>query len=113
MNKYGPRLDPYLGKSESYFYAPARSWIRIARIGMYIGLFRHYFKFDSEFRFDRPGLETKYACEAAEKVGAKVQFVGAELDSNTRLRLAHETRFNLFDYLVRRFQYRGTQWAKE
>lgn len=39
---------------------------------------------------DLPGLEVKYACEAAEKVGAKLEFAGAELDSNSLKRLAHE-----------------------
>jgi len=68
----------------------------------------NFFKFP--VRFDRPGLEAKYACEAAEQVGAKILFAGNDLDSDTRKRLAHETRLNLIDYLKLRVQYDGTQW---
>jgi len=33
--------------------------------------------------FFRPGIEIKFACEEAEKVGAKLEFLGAELDQLT------------------------------
>ena len=31
----------------------------------------------------RPGIEIKFACEEAEKVGTKLEFLGAELDQKT------------------------------
>ena len=80
---------------------------------MYTTLFRSFFRFGSEFRFERPGLEIKYACEAAEKVGAKIHYMGGELDSRTRQRLAHETRMNALDYLAKRYQWKGSQWLTE
>jgi hypothetical protein len=46
-------------------------------------LFRNFFKFDSDFRPERPGLEAKYACEAAEEIGAKLHFLGAEFNFKT------------------------------
>lgn len=61
----------------------------------------------------RPGLETKFACESAEKVGARLDFLGPELDQSTWQRLAHETRINIPEYLMKRFQYRGTQYSRE
>ena len=93
MNKYASRLGRYLGKSESYIWYPGRNWLQMFRWGMYTTL----------FRFERPGLEIKYACEAAERVGAKIHFLGGELDHKTRMQLAHETRMNLVDYFVKRF----------
>jgi len=66
-------------------------------------VFHSHFRFGSDFRFWLPGLETKYACEAAEKVGAQVHFLGSEINPNTYERLYHETRFNFFTYLIRRF----------
>jgi hypothetical protein len=70
---------------------------------MYSTLFKRFFKFENSFRLDAPGLETKYALEAAESVGAKIEYLGPEFDSNTTKRLAHETRMNAFDYLAKRF----------
>lgn len=113
FDKYGRRLDRYLGKSESYMYYPARQWLQIFRWGLYSSLFRNFFGFSADLRFDRPGLETKYALEAAESVGAKVLFAGSELDSDTRKRLSHETRLNAFEYFKLRFQWRDSLWIKE
>lgn len=39
--------------------------------------------------------------------------MGSELNEQTRAQLAHETRMNLIDYLVRRFQWRESQWIRE
>lgn len=103
MNKYASRLGRYLGKSESYIWYPGRNWLQMFRWAMYTTLFRNFFRFGHDFRFERPGLEIKYACEAAERVGAKIHFLGGELDHKTRMQLAHETRMNLVDYFVKRF----------
>lgn len=61
----------------------------------------------------RPGLEMKFACEAAEKVGSQIEFMGAEFCPTTWERLFHETRFNLPDYFIKRFQYHSSQWSRE
>ena len=113
MNKYSSRLGRYLGRSESYIWYPGRNWLQMLRWGMYTTLFRNFFRFGHDFRFERPGLEIKYACEAAERVGAKIHFLGGELDHKTRMQLAHETRMNLVDYFVKRFQWRDSQWIAE
>ena len=114
MNQYGDRLEKSLSHDkESYFFAPLRHWLQVFRWSVYSSLFKLHFRFGSEFRFDRPGLEVKYACEAAEKVGASLQFAGQELNSDTWKKIKHETRLNVFDYFIRRFQYRETQWTLE
>lgn len=74
-------------------------------------LMRSFFR--TWYRFDLPGLEVKYACEAATKVGAKIEFMGAELDSNTSKRLSHETRMTLVDYLSKRWMWRSSKYIKE
>ena len=53
------------------------------RLGIYNWLFRSHFGFRDETNFLRPGLEIKFACEAAEKVGAKINFMGPELNMET------------------------------
>ena len=80
-------------------------------MGLYSALFRSFFKLD--YRVDLPGLEVKYACEAAEKVGAKIHFMGAELNSDSAKRLAHETRLTLLDYLRQRFMHKNSLWTYE
>ena len=76
-------------------------------------VFHSHFRFGSDFRFWLPGLETKYACEAAEKVGAQVHFLGSEINPITYERLYHETRFNFFTYLIKRFQYAESPYSRE
>ena len=71
------------------------------------------YRFGDNFRFDRPGLEIKYACEEAEKIGAKLHFLGAEINNITWHRLYHETRFNIPLTLFRRFIYNGGHWMQE
>ena len=66
-------------------------------------LFQATFRFGYEFTFWLPGLEMKFACEAAEKVGAKVQFMGAEINPDTYERLYHETRFNVPYFFLKKF----------
>jgi len=66
-------------------------------------VFHSHFRFGHDFKFWLPGLETKYALEAAEKVGAEVHFMGSEINPVTYERLYHETRFNILTYFTRRF----------
>lgn len=106
MNKYANKLDRYLSTNENFFYTPLRQWIQNARFIIYAALFRNFFKLGADFRPERPGLEAKYACEAAEEVGAQIQFLGAEFNFKTQKRIAHETRMNAVAYLARRFQWR-------
>jgi len=49
------------------------------RLGLYKRLFNFHFGFTKEVDFMRPGLEMKFACESAEKVGANLEFMGPEL----------------------------------
>jgi hypothetical protein len=111
MDRYTKRLTRYLSTHESYMWSPSRRWLAGPRWRLYASLWQHFFKFQR--RFDLPGLEQKYACEAAERVNAKLHFVGSDLDSNTRKRIAHETRMSLPDYIVRRFQFRASAWIAE
>lgn len=46
-------------------------------------LFRYHFRFGYDFRFDQPGLEVKFACEEAEKLGVPIHFLGPELNRAT------------------------------
>ena len=58
-------------------------------------------------------MEIKFACEAAEKVGAQLLFLGPELDIETWDRLQHETRLNLPHYLLKRLNYMQTTYSEE
>jgi len=80
---------------------------------MYYATFQYHYRFGHDFNFWLPGLEMKFACEAAEKVGAELKFMGAELDPVTWLRLYHETRMNVPSYIWTRFMYNSTQWTEE
>jgi len=50
-----------------------------------------------------PGLEIKFACEAAENIKADLKFFGHEINPVTYERLYHETRMNAIYYLLKRF----------
>lgn len=83
MNTYGPDLDKHSNMKNIDYYYSNRKWLGLLRIGIYNWLFRFHFGLREDFRPLRPGLETKYACEAAEKVGAKISFAGPELNGET------------------------------
>lgn len=82
-----------------------RRWLALARLAATNYLFRFHFGFRPEFQPLRPGYEMKLACEAAEKVGAKLDFLGAEMCQGTWQALVHETRLNVPEYFIKRFQY--------
>jgi hypothetical protein len=65
-------------------------------------MFKFHFAIPQSFTFLKPGLEVKYACEEAEKSGAKLEFLGAELNQETWERLYHETRMNFPSYIIAR-----------
>jgi hypothetical protein len=56
----------------------------------------------------------KVACESAERNGAQLEFLGSEFNQDTINRLFHETRMNVVNYLVYRYQYSNfNKWACE
>jgi hypothetical protein len=113
MSKYNTTLDKYLGHGDFSMYWSSRRWLFLARLWSYSFVFKMHFRFGYDFSFATPGLEVKHACEAAESVGANIEFAGNCLDSATVTRVAHETRMNIPDYLVRRYQYHSSQWSDE
>ena len=80
MNKYSEELDRHSNMTTLDYYYSNRKWLALMRLGLYNFMFRMHFGFRSDFYPMRPGLEVKFACEAAEKVGAKLSFMGPELD---------------------------------
>ena len=113
LDKYAGELDRWSNLRTFDYYYSNRKWLQMMRIGIYNALFRWHFGFRGAFSPMRPGLEIKFACESAEKVGAKLSFLGPELDQDTWQRMMHETRFNVPDYLIKRFQYRESRWTDE
>jgi len=113
MDKYTLQLDKGVAQKSNDYYFSQRKWLFLTRISIYLALFRWHFRFGSNFTFLRPGLEAKYACEAAEAVGANLLFAGNELDGSTWKRLYHETRMNLPEYLIKRYQYHSSFWSDE
>ncbi len=86
-------------------YWNTRKLLFLGRLYMNYLVMQFHFRFGHDFKFWLPGLEIKYACEAAEKVGAQIQFLGSEINPVTYERLYHETRMNMLYYLMKRFQY--------
>ena len=83
MNKYSAELDRHSNMKTIDYYWSNRRWSQLLRLGIYNALFRNHFGFMADFMPMRPGLEIKFACEAAEKVGANIEFMGPELCQNT------------------------------
>jgi hypothetical protein len=69
------------------YYYNTRKWIWLARVQLYYALFSWHFRWGFDFKFWRPGYEVKVACEAAERTGAKLHFLGPELNVETWDRL--------------------------
>jgi hypothetical protein len=72
-----------------------------------------HFRWGYDFKFWLPGLEMKYALEAAEKVGAEIRYIGSEINPVTYDRLYHETRLNAVYYLMKRYQYNNGPYTWE
>ena len=79
MNNYGADLDKYNNAKWIDFYWSNRKWLFLARMWLYTSVWKWHFGMGS-VDFTRPGLEQKFACESAEKVGANLEFLGAEAD---------------------------------
>lgn len=80
MNHYSPTLDRYTQMQSFNYYHPTRAIMFWTRFYMYSALFKMHFRIPHNFNFFRPGLEIKLACEEANNVGAKIHFMGPELD---------------------------------
>ena len=86
-------MDSFKNMDISY----ARALMFYPRIWLLKQCLRFHFNLGS-YDPTREGLEIKFACESAEDVGAKLEFLGSELDQETREAIYHETRFNLPAY---------------
>lgn len=80
MDQYAGSLDKHSNMSTYDYYYSNRKWLGLLRLAFYYNRFRGHFKLPDEFQPLRPGLEVKFACEAAEKVGSAIEFMGPELD---------------------------------
>ena len=103
MNHYNKELDRHSNLSSFCYYWNNRRWLGLLRLTLYKSLFRYHFGFKDDFDLMRPGLEMKFACESAERVGANLEFMGNSLCKTTWSRLLHETRFNVPEYFMKRF----------
>ena len=103
MNHYNKELDRHSNLSSFCYYWNNRRWLGLLRLTLYKSLFRYHFGFKDDFDLMRPGLEMKFACESAERVGANLEFMGSSLCKTTWSRLLHETRFNVPEYFMKRF----------
>jgi hypothetical protein len=93
---------------------PNRAPLFWLRFYLYSLTFRLHYRLPSNFTFLKPGLEMKVALEKAEQVGAKQYFMGAEFDPVTWKRLYHETRQNVPQYFISKFQYFShNKWRNE
>ena len=86
---------------------PTRAPLFWFKFYTYSLMFKFHFKFPQNFTFLKPGLETKFALEEAEKIGAKTYFLGAEFNEDTWNRLYHEKRMNFTSYLWARLSMSG------
>ena len=104
LNHYSSDLDRYSNAKYQDIYYSSRRWLKLFRFKLNCWLYQWHFGLNHDFNPLRPGLEVKSACEAAEKVGAKLDFLGPELDGKTWARVQHETRImNIFEYISKCF----------
>ena len=82
MDKYATELDRWSNMRTFDFYYSNRKWLSLLRLGLYNFMFRAHFGFKEE-SWARPGLEIKFACEAAQRTGAQLKFLGPELDQDS------------------------------
>lgn len=105
----------FLNKFHEYKvdHSAFRGTVFAIRFSMFSLALRYLYKIQDHFEFYLPGLEIKYACEEAEKLGADLQFLGPELDNTTWHRLYHETRLNIPKMLFNRWRNSGGRWSSE
>ena len=113
LNKYNDVLDRHANNKFQDIYFSSKRWLSYMRWYVNCFLYQWHFRFD-EVNVFRPGIEIKQACEAAEKVGAKIEFLGPEFDQATWARIHHDTRIgNAFDYFSGLWQYRDSFYPIE
>lgn len=113
LNKYNDVLDRHSNNKFQDIYFSSKRWLSYMRWYVNCFLYQWHFRFD-EVNVFRPGIEIKQACEAAEKVGAKIEFLGPEFDQATWSRIHHDTRIgNVFDYFSGLWQYRDSFYPVE
>lgn len=78
MNNYSSALDKHSNFQDIDFYYSNRKWLFLSRLWLYAKVWKLHFGFAGFVDFVRPGLESKFACESAEKVGANLEFMGPE-----------------------------------
>ena len=113
FNRYMDTFEKYQRNRWLEYFWSTRKFVFMARFSLYYVLFQWHYRWGHDFRFWRPGLEVKFALEAAEKVGAKVNYLGTELNSETWDRLYHETRMNAPHYIAKRVNYMMSPWSEE
>lgn len=80
LNKYACELDKHSTNKYQDIYFSNRRWLAKFRFWFNCWMYNWHFRFDQDCNIIRPGIEAKFACEAAKKVGAKLDFLGPELD---------------------------------
>ncbi len=114
LTNYHSTLDKYTQMQSFFMWKSTRHPIFWARFYLYSFLWNFHYRLPVNFTFTKPGLEIKHALEEAEKIGAKIHFLGPEFNNKTWARLFHETRMNLVHYVYKRFQYQSlTFWNFE
>jgi len=83
FKNYNKYLDKYSQFDDISYYSNTRMTIFKARLYLYYAMFKLHFMIPKNFTFLKPGLEQKFACEEAEKVGAKLHFLGPEMNLPT------------------------------
>lgn len=112
--QYNKHLDKYTQFESFNIWHPTRAPLFWFKFYAYSLMFKFHFKIPQNFTFLKPGLETKFALEEAEKIGAKTYFLGAEFNEDTWNRLYHEKRMNFTSYLWARLSMSGNQfWGME
>lgn len=112
FSEYNKDMDKYSSMSNIYMWDSFRQWLFWGRFKVYSALFNFHFRIPMNYTFLKPGLEVKYACEEAEKLGAKTYFLGTEFNQDTYQRLFHETRMTIPHYLYKRIQKFGFMFYK-
>jgi hypothetical protein len=85
---YAEDLDSYANQKKNIdYYWPTRQFIFRTRLWLYKAAMQFHYRFGPEFNFTQPGLEVRNACQSAQKVGAKLTFLGSEMNRETMQRL--------------------------
>lgn len=87
LNRYNQYLSRELKPIWIEEFWNTRKFVFLARFYLAYFSLQFHFRWGFDFKFWLPGLEIKQACEAAEKVGSQLHFLGAEINPATYERL--------------------------